>query len=74
MKRTATTTTKRGGPRFKFFIETIAELRKAVWPTRQEALRLTIIVIIVCLVVGLILGALDYGFARLVREFFLGGG
>lgn len=72
MKRTATT--KRGGSRFKFFTETIAELRKAVWPTRQEAIRLTIIVLVICLVVGLILGVLDYGFTRLMKEFFLGGG
>jgi preprotein translocase subunit SecE len=71
MKRTATA--KKDGPRFKFFTETIAELRKAVWPTRQEAIRLTIIVIVVCLVVGLILGALDYGFTHLMRELFLGG-
>ena len=71
MKRTATT--KRGGSRFKFFTETIAELRKAVWPTRQEAIRLTIIVMVICLAVGLILGLLDYGFTSLMREVFLGG-
>ncbi|TET87000.1 MAG: preprotein translocase subunit SecE [Dehalococcoidia bacterium] len=72
MKRTATT--KRGGSRFKFFTETIAELRKAVWPTRQEAIRLTIIVLVICLVMGGILGVLDYGFTRLMKEVFLGGG
>ncbi len=71
MKRTATT--KGGGSRFKFFAETIAELRKAVWPTRQEAMRLTIIVIVICLVVGIILGVIDYGFTHLMREIFLGG-
>jgi preprotein translocase subunit SecE len=71
MKRTATT--KRGGPRFKFLTETVAELRKAVWPTRQEAIRLTIIVMVICLAVGLILGLLDYGFTSLMREVFLGG-
>ena len=71
MKKTATT--KRGGLRFKFFTETIAELRKAVWPTRQDAIRLTIIVLVICLIMGLILGVIDYGFTRLVREVFLGG-
>jgi preprotein translocase subunit SecE len=70
MKRTATTT-KRSGSRFKFFGEIIAELRKAVWPTRQEAIRLTIIVIFICLVVGLILMAMDYGFTRLMKDIFL---
>ncbi len=66
------TTTKKG--KFRFLGETIAELRKVTWPTRQEAMRLTIMVLVVCLVMGLILGAVDYGFSRLVREVFLGGG
>jgi preprotein translocase SecE subunit len=57
--------------RFSFFPEVIAELRKAHWPTRQEALRLSILVLIVCAVVGGILGALDLGFTRL---FLLLGG
>ena len=57
--------------RFSFFTEVVAELRKAHWPTRQEALRLSILVLIVCAIVGGILGALDLGFTRL---FLLLGG
>jgi len=57
--------------RFSFFTEVVAELRKAHWPTRQEALRLSILVLIVCVIVGGILGALDLAFARL---FLLLGG
>ncbi|HEY4712273.1 MAG TPA: preprotein translocase subunit SecE [Dehalococcoidia bacterium] len=57
--------------RFSFFTEVIAELRKAHWPTRQEALRLSILVLIVCAIVGAILGALDLAFTRL---FLLIGG
>jgi preprotein translocase subunit SecE len=57
--------------RFHFFAEVVAELRKAHWPTRQEALRLSLLVLAVCVVVGLILGALDLGFTRL---FLLLGG
>ena len=57
--------------RFSFFAEVVAELRKAHWPTRQEALRLSILVLLVCVVVGAILGALDLGFTRL---FLLLGG
>jgi len=66
--------TKKGGSRFKFFGETIAELKKVVWPTRQETVRLTVMVLIVCVIVGIILGTLDYGFAHLVEKFFLPGG
>ena len=65
------TTTKKG--RFRFFGETIAELRKVTWPTRQEAIRLTIIVIIVCTILGAILGSIDYGFTELVDIFIPGG-
>jgi len=64
-------TTKKG--RFRFFGETIAELRKVTWPTRQEAVRLTIIVIIICTALGILLGSIDYGFTQLVKEVFLPG-
>ena len=57
--------------RFSFFPEVIAELRKAHWPTRQETLRLSILVLIVCAIVGAILGALDWVFTQL---FLLLGG
>ncbi|NWF78336.1 MAG: preprotein translocase subunit SecE [Chloroflexi bacterium] len=57
--------------RFSFFTEVIAELRKVHWPTRQEALRLSLLVLIVCVIVGAILGVLDLAFTRL---FLLLGG
>jgi len=57
--------------RFSFFAEVIPELRKAHWPTRQEALRLSLLVLLVCAVVGAILGGLDYVFTQL---FLLLGG
>jgi preprotein translocase subunit SecE len=57
--------------RFSFFTEVIAELRKAHWPTRQEAVRLSLLVLLVCAVVGGILGGLDYVFTQL---FLLLGG
>ena len=57
--------------RFSFFVGVEAELRKAHWPTRQEALRLSILVLVVCAVVGAILGALDLAFTEL---FLLLGG
>jgi preprotein translocase subunit SecE len=57
--------------RFSFFPEVIAELRKVQWPSRQEALRLSLLVLAVCAIVGAILGALDLAFTRL---FLLLGG
>ena len=63
--------TKRVGSRFSFVTNIINELRKVTWPTRQEAIRLTIMVLIVCAVVGVFLALADFGFARLVQEFFI---
>ena len=65
--------TKRSGPRFKFFSETIAELKKVVWLTRREAAYLTALVLIVSIIVGLILGIIDYGLTKLVNDVFLAG-
>ena len=59
--------------RFSFFPEVVAELRKAHWPTKEEALRLSLLVLIVCAILGAILGALDYGFFRLFADLILGG-
>ncbi|MEA5079056.1 MAG: preprotein translocase subunit SecE [Anaerolineaceae bacterium] len=50
----------------KWWRETIGELRKVNWPTRKEALRLTWIVIIVIVVMGSVLGLLDFGFTKLI--------
>ncbi|MBS1249937.1 MAG: Protein translocase subunit SecE [Chloroflexi bacterium] len=49
----------------RFYRETIAELRKVAWPTRNEALSLTRIVIVVIFSVGIFLGIVDFIFARL---------
>ena len=62
---------KRLGSRFRFFGDTIAELKKVTWPTRQETVRLTVMVLIVCIVIGAFLALVDYGFARLVRDVFI---
>ena len=43
----------------RFFNETIGELRKVTWPTRDEALRLTAIVLAVMIVTSIFLGAID---------------
>ncbi len=59
--------------RFAIFRDIIDELRKVTWPTRRETIRLTIMVIIVCAIVGVFLGLIDYGFSELVARVFLGG-
>lgn len=50
-----------------FVSEVRSELKKVTWPTKQETIRLTQVVIVVSLVVSLYLGVLDYGFSQLLR-------
>jgi preprotein translocase subunit SecE len=49
-----------------FLQETYDELKKVVWPTRDEVVRLTIIVIFISVAVGLYIGGLDYVFTKLM--------
>lgn len=51
----------------EYFKDTRGELRKVTWPTRQEATKLTVIVLAVTATMALFLGALDFVFAALVR-------
>ena len=53
-----------------YFSGVIGELKKAVWPTREETRRLTIMVIIISIAIGIFLGAIDLGFTRLVDLFW----
>jgi preprotein translocase subunit SecE len=56
----------------RYYRETMGELRKVTWPTRQEATNLTIVVLIVVAAMSAFLGFLDYIFGRLF--FLLFGG
>ena len=47
--------------------ETTAELRKVVWPTRDEAVKLTTIVVITIIAMSLFFGGIDYILTRLVQ-------
>lgn len=48
----------------KFFREIYDELKLVVWPTRAEIIRLTTIVIILSVIMGLYIGGLDYIFTQ----------
>jgi preprotein translocase subunit SecE len=48
----------------RYFKETIGELKKVNWPTRKEAINLTVIVLIVTFAMSAILGLLDLLFSR----------
>ncbi len=51
----------------RFIRETRSELKKVVWPTRDMAINLTVLVTAVSLAVGIFLGAVDYVFKWLFQ-------
>jgi len=55
----------------KFFSEAQNEIRHVNWPTRQEATRLTFIVIGIAVVLAIFLGTFDYLFSFLIKNFIL---
>ncbi len=52
-----------------FMQEVYAELRKSVWPSREETARLTMVVIILAIAVGVFLGVLDRVFSEVFTRF-----
>jgi preprotein translocase subunit SecE len=56
----------RPGGRFAFFREAWSEYKKVVWPSRRDTVRLTAIVVVISVTLGLILGGIDFGFTRLI--------
>ena len=57
--------TPRGRNTLEYMSEARFELRKVIWPTRQETIRTTIVIMIVVVLVSILLGIMD---------FFLSGG
>ena len=57
----------------EFVQEVMVEFRKVTWPTRQETVNLTMVVVVVTVVLAFFLGAVDIVLARVV-EWILGGG
>ena len=52
----------------EFVREVVAEFRKVSWPSRQELINSTVVVITVTVVVSLFLGAVDVALARIVER------
>lgn len=65
---------RRGGLlswRPRFLTDIISELRKVVWPTREDTIHLTVVVVIVTIIFGVLLGAIDMGFGWLIDSTLL---
>lgn len=55
----------------RFFTDIISELRKVVWPSREVTMHLTVVVVVVSIILGALLGAIDIGFGWLVDHLLL---
>lgn len=53
-----------------YFRESLEELRQVRWPTQQQAIRLTVIVIGFIIVASLFFGVVDLGFSEIIRITF----
>ena len=51
-----------------FLKETYEELKKVVWPSRPDVIRLTGIVIFISFIVGLYIGTLDFVFTTILEK------
>lgn len=63
-------TTEKGKRFFTFVRGSNIERQKIVWPTRNETLQTTLVVIVVVVVIGLFLSLVDFLFSWLVGKFF----
>lgn len=53
----------------RYFRDTVAELRKVNWPTRQEATNLTIVVVVTIVAMSVFLGIIvDGAFGLIVKN------
>jgi preprotein translocase subunit SecE len=66
--------TARGREMFGFVRETDIERRKVVWPTRDETLQTTMIVLVITIIVAILLFLMDTLFGWIVRRLIGAGG
>jgi preprotein translocase subunit SecE len=51
----------------RYFKEVRSELSKVIWPTREQAINLTLVVLVVMVVMSLFLGGVDAIFSGLIQ-------
>ncbi len=57
-------------PPLQFFREVIAELKKVAWPTRQEVVAYSVVVLVSVVVIAAIIFAMDFVFTKAVLALF----
>jgi len=54
----------------RFLHEVVSELKKVTWPTREETVKLTVVVIVISILVGAFIGGLDSLFLKATTLLF----
>ena len=70
MTKKKPTTRKQDNAIVRYYRETVGELRKVSWPTREEATNLTSITLVVIVIMSAFFGSLDYIFNQLFALIF----
>ena len=65
MAKASSASRKESNAVVRYMRESVGELRKVSWPARDDATRLTIIVLVVLILSSSVLGLLDFLFTRL---------
>lgn len=52
----------------RYFRESRIELKKVTWPSREQTVNLTIVVVVVCVVIALFLGGIDWLFVTVIQH------
>ena len=65
---------QKGAAFFRFLKESDIERRKVVWPTHQEAVQTSLMVVVVVIIISLFLAAVDWMIGATVRSLLTGGG
>ena len=54
----------------KYYKETVSELRKMTWPTKDELIGSTIVTVVVSLIISLFIGVVDRSLTAMVKIIF----
>ncbi len=57
------------GKAINFLKESREELNRVIWPTREATIKMVMTVILLCIIVSIFLGAIDFGFLTLIKNF-----
>jgi preprotein translocase, SecE subunit, bacterial len=59
------------GWRPRLLMDVVSELRKVIWPKREDVTHLTFVIVVVTILIGAVLGLIDISFSWLIDKAIL---